>query len=51
MLGFETADDRRVLQQEGGQIVATITKQSVVDAYTAFAEDGTPISISVSFLD
>jgi len=49
MLGCETADDRRFLQQEGGQIVATVTKQAVVDAYTAFAEDGTPTSVSVSF--
>jgi hypothetical protein len=35
------------LQQEGGELVATVRLQVAVDAYAALEEDGTPISISV----
>jgi hypothetical protein len=48
MLGFQTSDDRRFLQQDGGEVVATVPFQAVVDSYTAFEEDGTPISVSVT---
>jgi hypothetical protein len=43
----DTANNRRFLQQEGGELVATVRLQVVVDAYAALEEDGTPISISV----
>jgi hypothetical protein len=46
-LGFETADDRRFLQQEGGEIVATVSTQAIVDAFSAWETDGTPIAVSV----
>jgi hypothetical protein len=48
MLGFETADDRRFLQEERGVFVATVPKQSVVDAFATWEENGTPISVSVT---
>jgi hypothetical protein len=47
-LGFQTSDDRRFLQQDGGEMVATVPLQAVVGSYDAFEEDGTPITVSVS---
>jgi hypothetical protein len=48
VIGLDTADDRRFLQQEGGVIAATASKKEVVDAYTNFERDGTQISVSIS---
>jgi hypothetical protein len=48
MLGFETPDDRRRLQEGGGEIVATVPLEAVVHAITTFEENGTPISVTAS---
>ena len=48
-LGIDTEDDRRFLQQEGGEVVATVSSQQMVDAYTGFVTDGAPITVSVMF--
>jgi hypothetical protein len=47
-LGMETLDDLRALEEEADELVATLQKQEIVDAFAALEMDGTPISFSVT---
>jgi hypothetical protein len=46
MLGYETADDRRFLQEADGDVLGTVPLQAVLASFAAFEIDGTPISVS-----
>jgi hypothetical protein len=47
MLGVATAHDRRCLQQESGEVVATVPLQEVADAVSSMEKDAVPISVTV----
>ena len=47
MFGFETEDDRRILQ-EGNELVAKVDSKEVQPAFKAFEEDGTPITVTAT---
>jgi hypothetical protein len=48
MFGIETPEDRRLLQEGIGELVAKVPSQQVRDAIFAFEQDGTPIAVTAS---